>query len=372
MVTTRPGQSFASAEAEVARAALLRRDTALLRELLRAGNDLLAVLEERILVVSQLIARRAAEGVPQTAGSVVRLAQSRALLAEGERQLQILASTSETLITGAQRANIEAAVGDALRLVDGQLPGGLRVADLRALGIEWAVVDADALVTFVGTLRDGSTLSNYLERHVVDGTMDDVRRILRSGLSDNPRVTARRLRGAFAGGQVQAMRVARTETLRAYREAERAQYAANPRLVQGYRRMEALDDRTCVACWMLDGTLYRTSSEMDEHVQGRGFLVPELVPPRDLGIPLDPEPRPPAGREVFKRLPAERQRKIIGNQKMFDAWKSGEISDAGLVRHTVDPIWGASTSANSAVRALRGDHIRALPDIDEFYDPASP
>ena len=36
---------------------------------------------------------------------------------------------------------------------------------------------------------------------------------------------------------------------------------------------------------------------------------------------------------------------------------------------TIDPTWGASTGQNSAVRALRGDHLPRLPDHDEFYDP---
>ena len=128
------------------------------------------------------------------------------MLAEGERALLELTRTTTSLITTAQRANIDAAMTDALRMVDGLLPGGIRVSDLRALGITWAVVDADALATFVGTLRDGSTLSNYLERQVVPGALERVKRVLRTGIIDNPRVTARRLRGAFSCGTAPAPR----------------------------------------------------------------------------------------------------------------------------------------------------------------------
>ena len=365
-MVTRP---LVQQDAERFRTALLARDRALLAEMIRRYQPVMAAVEQDIVRLSNLIARRAAQGIVQTPGSVVRIGQYRAMIAQMRTQLASYTDSVTGLITATQRTNIDRALTEARRLVDGGLPGGLVVADLEALGVQWAVVDQKALETFVGTMRDGSSLSNYLSRQVVPGTLGRVTDTLTAGLLQNPRVTARRLRADMLGGQAQALRVARTETLRAYREATRAQWAANPRLVRGYRRMEALDDRTCVACWYMDGTLYSTDTAMDEHVQGRGYLVPELVNPRELGLPLDPEPRPPAGREVFRGLPVERQRKIINNDRLFKAWKSGAVPDAGLVGRSTHPTFGPSTHQNSALKALSGDHLPELPDLDEFYSP---
>lgn len=356
-------------DAERFRAQLLLRDRRLLTEMIARYQPVMVSVEAQIVDLSNLIARRAATGVAQTPGSVVRIGQFRAMLAQLRTQLAGYADSVEGLITATQRTNVDRALTEAKTLVSGQLPGGLLVADLERLGVQWATVDARAMQQFVGTMRDGSSLHTYLSRQVVPGTLARVTDTLTSGLLSNPRVTARRLRADVLGGQAQALRIARTETLRAYREASRTQWAANPRMVRGYRRREALDDRTCVGCWYMDGTLYSTDTAMDEHVQGRGYLVPELVNPRELGLPLDPEPLPTPGRERFRALPNARQRAIIGNDRMFSAWKGGRISEAGLVGRAMDPTWGASTHANSARKALAGDHLPQLPDLDEFYDP---
>lgn len=369
MTTQRPGESRVLVEAREFRAAILARDRAMLRELTAQYRPIIATARARLADVAALIARRARAGVPQTPGSVVRLGEYQALIAELEALLHGYAGRTAALITAEQRRRIDAAVGHARALVEAQLPG--QVASLAALGVSWATVNPEALEVMVGSMRDGTTLRSYLERQIVRGTVERLTSTLASGIGDNPRVTARAIRGQLAGGAVQAQRIARTETLRAYREATRAQYEANSAMVKGYRRVEALDSRTCAACWIMDGTLYASESEMDEHVSGRGFTVPEMVSPRELGIPMDAPPLyeyEDTGRARFLRMGEDQQRRIVGNDRLYDAYRSGRIGLNGLVRVDRDPIWGTTITTNSAVRALAGDHAPRLPSFDTEWD----
>ena len=169
-------------------------------------------------------------------------------------------------------------------------------------------------------------------------------------------------RGAYTGN-----------TLRAYREAERAQYEANDDLVRGYRRIATLDDRTCAACYLMDGVLYPNDRDLDEHVQGRCFTVPELVPLSALGIRgVQAEPLVRAedtGRARFLRADESEQRRIVGNDRLYGLWADGRIPLNGLVGWTRDPVWGDSLGVNSAVRALDGFFAPRIPAHDTYWQP---
>lgn len=273
----RGGESRALAEAREFRAGVMQGDAQMLRTLQQAYRPVMRRLTSQIDDLTRLIAERARAGAVTTPGSIVRLAEYREMAAGLERALDAYGVRTTGVITARQRALIVDAVEHARGLAGAQLPRGVDFDALASLGHAWAAVDADALEVLVGAMRDGSTLSTYLRSQLVRGTIERLTSTLEAGMLENPRVTAQHMKIQMAGGMVQALRVARTETLRAYREAERAQYEANDDLVRGYRRIATLDDRTCAACYLMDGVLYPNDRDLDEHVQGRCFPAGTLA-----------------------------------------------------------------------------------------------
>lgn len=343
------------------RAELAREEARALRQMALAMRSLLDRLDDRLISVGNRVARQAAAG-RVSPGAVVELGEFLALRQEAERLLTNYAHGVEEQTAALQRLRIEQALTHTRQLAETALPPGLTFERLARLGITWARIDPVALEYMVGRLRDGTSLRAYLEARVVNGTIQRVVDTLTTGIVDNPRITAAALRQNFAGGAAQAMRVARTETLRSYRDAARASYQRNPRVVKGYRRVASLDDRTCAACWILDGTLYVSSGDMDEHVQGRCFTVPETVTWRDLGLRGPEVERGPTGAERFRDLGPDRQRAIIGNKRQADAFLSGRIGLADLVQRHVNPMFGGQFVQASARASLAGEGLVRLPD----------
>lgn len=86
--------------------------------------------------------------------------------------------------------------------------------------------------------------------------------------------------------------------------------------IVGFRRVAQADERTCVACLLLDGTIYQREDEFTDHINGRCVLVPIT----------DPNAKPPGetGRDWLLRQDEAAQRSIMGNPN-YEAWKAGKI-----------------------------------------------
>ena len=84
-------------------------------------------------------------------------------------------------------------------------------------------------------------------------------------LGKNPRDTTRLLRSALGGNMARALTIARTETLRAYREAQRLTYQANRGVVTGWTWHSALDRRTCPVCWAMHGSFHPLDEQLGSH-----------------------------------------------------------------------------------------------------------
>jgi SPP1 gp7 family putative phage head morphogenesis protein len=187
---------------------------------------------------------------------------------------------------------------------------------------------------------------------VATGVADSLREGI--GLGRSPRVIAARIRDRFGMGLNRALRISRTETLRAFREGTRASYASNPVVVRGYRRVAAQDSLTCMACIALDGKRYDLGSYLDEHVNGRCALVPITPTYRELGIPIStPSSRVGTAQTWFKRQPVATQRGMMGDGK-YEAWKSGKFDLDDMATTQRDAVWG-----NQAVETPLKDLLRA-------------
>ena len=128
-----------------------------------------------------------------------------------------------------------------------------------------------------------------------------------------------------------AMLIARTEINRAHRTATLQTYRKYG-VVKKYKRM-ASRKNACMACLLLDGTVYSTEQEMGDHPNGACTMIPIVD-----GMP---EPEWKYGKDYFMELSEEEQRKRMGNN-YYDAWKRGDFKLEDMVKVHHSNTWGDS------------------------------
>ncbi len=162
----------------------------------------------------------------------------------------------------------------------------------------------------------------------------------------NPRKMAREIlrNGGLDRALNHILLVARDQQIRHYRESQREAYGRS-RVVYGYKRLAAKNDRTCTACLVLDGTIYATKQRMEIYPQDRCALVP-LVIGRSI-----PELQTELG--YFKKLPPSTRKKMLGPGK-FAAWKAGDFKLEQLVTTKENEVWGDGVQATSLKVLKRG------------------
>lgn len=200
------------------------------------------------------------------------------------------------------------------------------------LGISFDRLNVGAIESMIGLAGDGSPLEFYLRnvhQAAADGIIDALLNGIARGIS--PRKIALDMANGLGLGLQQAMNTARTEVLRAYRNATLMQYDASG-LVIGYKRLSARDSRVCAGCLFTDGQVYQDLSHFDEHNQGRCTMVPLL---QDI-----PEPTWQSPFDWFAQQEESVQQSILGARR-FDAWKNG-ASLENMVKRVEDPIWGGA------------------------------
>lgn len=205
-------------------------------------------------------------------------------------------------------------------------------------------VPLEAMRDMVGTLRPGTPLRVLLDGLGVVASQQ-IREELLAGLAlgEGPRAVARRIRGALGGDMARALRISRTETLRAYRTATNEHYKANDGVVNGWRWLAAKDARTCPACLALDGTWHPSSEVQQDHPNGRCTSIPAL---RDRDNPEGAAPWETGTQWLAKQTP-EVQQQVLG-KAAAEAYQQGKITLADLQGTRTSALWGTTPR----VRAL--------------------
>lgn len=132
-----------------------------------------------------------------------------------------------------------------------------------------------------------------------------------------------------------ALLITRTEINRAYRASTLATYQTYG--ITKYKRM-ASQQRACMGCLLLDGQIYDSSHELDDHPNGACTMIP-MVPGAD-------EPEWEYGSDYFLGLSEEEQRKRMGNA-YYESWQRGDFNLADLPVIKKDPVWGGNTGVKS-------------------------
>lgn len=232
----------------------------------------------------------------------------------------------------------------------------------------WAGVPSRAFSSFIGG-EEGGPLGSLLAGFVTANGQEArafTRDVLGAGILQGlpARETARRL---FAGLETltfsRAYRIARTETLRAYREGARQSYAANPRLVQSWAWRAAVENTSrppCAACFARHGQVFPITESMQTHPNCRCRMVPRRSPL--FGV-LPNDPKLPDAKAAFDRLSPLQQRRILGPSRL-EMYRGGRarLSDFATTRGEGGP-WGPNRAVVRPLYELRNlsHEGRALP-----------
>lgn len=281
---------------------------------------------------------------------ILKYNRAQAFRTQIESELQTFSQYAEKEVQYQQREAIEAAQRSAEELVRkslGKPPPGL--------SIRWNQIDTNAVATMLGITSVESPLHQLFTSISVEGAQAAEDALIQGVLlGKNPKKVAPSIRRALGIQLSRALTIARTETLRAHREATRMSYIANQHLVEGWIWHSALDDRTCPACWAMHGTVHPLSERLNDHPNGRCAMVPKTVSWEEIGerygLDLDlPETsiEVQTGEEVFETLSEEKKMQILGLAR-YNLYKTGQFTLKDFVSAQKSRVWGSTIRTKSA------------------------
>jgi len=191
----------------------------------------------------------------------------------------------------------------------------------------------------VALARAGQPLAALLEAAYPLAAQGMTTQLLQGiALGRNPREISRRMmQEGLTDGLQHILLVNRDQSLRAWRTAGLQQYQAS-RVVTGYSRLCAKNQRSCLACLALDGTIYPTSEMMPLHAQDRCTLLP-ILRGRTLPVTL-------SGEAWFRQQPADVQATMLGPGR-YDLWERSAFKFQDLATITDAGVWGRSAQVTS-------------------------
>jgi SPP1 gp7 family putative phage head morphogenesis protein len=330
------------------REALLRGDQAAATAMVRAYGQAWLKLQDQLGKIWDTLERQKAEaeteGKPFDPNGLLVFQRDRieALRSQVEAEIGRIAGRADGWIQHNQREAIQAAG----RHTDEMTQAALRLGtagDGEVLG-SFTRVPVEALTDLVGFMRDGSPLRDLLDR-MAGQAGKAVERALIQGLAtgQNPRTMARAIRKELGYSLARHLTIARTETLRAYREACLRNYQANDDVVDGWIWLSARQSRTCAACWALAGTVHKLSERLEDHPNGRCTMLPVTKNWGELGVTGRGETsiagRVPLGVDLFDKLPEGQKQAILGSAA-YRAYTDGAVKLPDFVGHKTHPRWG--------------------------------
>lgn len=144
-------------------------------------------------------------------------------------------------------------------------------------GINSKPISIDAVSLLTNFLSPDGKLAGRIElwapntvKQVSNSIIDGVK------LGRNPVKVAQDIRKAFGVGLSDAIRTTRTAQLWSYREATRLNYLNNKNIVKGWIWLASLDDKTCMSCINMHGTVHPLTESLNDHYNGRCAMIPVL------------------------------------------------------------------------------------------------
>jgi SPP1 gp7 family putative phage head morphogenesis protein len=282
-------------------------------------------LEYNITQLANEIDARRTANKPIGSSALERLERYKELLQQTLHEAAMYEQYATRVISSEQAVYGEMAIAAAQATIRGQIGSGRTFNQ----------IDVGAVQDMVGMTADGKPLFSLLKNRalstqMVSGLTDAL--VQATALGYNPRKSAGLMRDGLTGGLSKALVIARTEQIRVFREAGRAQYEASG-VVKTYTRHCAFSERTCLACIGLDGKVYLTDEIMDSHPECRCFMTPNVE-----GVEQSTRR---GAQEWLAKQDKQTQQSILGGH--YDLYKSG-IPLSEMVKITDDPTWGPTMS----------------------------
>lgn len=335
---------------------LLQMERPAAAEMVSAYGDAWLRIRDRLDELLAQIPEATDAGKTVSQGWLFRGARLKTLLEQVESEIRTFARTADGLLTTSQQR----AVGMALQHAEQLYLAGLEPATRAGVFLTFNRLPVGAVQQLVGFTVSGSPLRALFDE-LGPGASKDVRKALLNGivLGRGPRAIAREVKRTLGGNLVRALTIARTETLRSYREAGRLTYEENDDVVKGWRWVAAADRRTCAFCWAMDGTVHKLDEPMATHPNCRCTQVPVTKTLAELGIAgadvAQPAYKP--GTERFAELDEAEQLQILGPAK-FAAYRDKRITLTDLAGFRRDPRWGKVGFEKSLTAILGADKAK--------------
>lgn len=323
-----------------------------LRSVTNSTNDPNGIIQRRLAELEA----RAAELV--AAGG--RLSPDDAILRALMADLETVMGRNAGRVDG-MAETVQATGTNAAGTIQRQMAlGGMTDSQARALGVGWTTPSPDAVAQLI-QYAQSNAFSEMLARDFQGLTLSTVQNIATRGISLGwgPLRIAREIRNTAEGfPTAQANNLARTLQLTAYRDGARIHQQANVAIIQDVIRIAALDDRCCLSCIALHGTVIWNSEtnagepipRVDDHHQGRCTSIVRVTG-REVNIRT--------GEEWFNSLPPERQRAIAGEAN-YNALQAGAVKLSDFPQAYEDDVFGTMLR-ESSLQGILG------PQAQQYY-----
>lgn len=300
------------------RAALLRGDVATLARYAAQWQQVEAALADKAELLAHELAQLEADGETISQARLYQLARYQAFIQQARAEIDKYAQNLAPELSQQQAALADQGVQDA-------------ISQIAAITGSFLQLSTGATNVAIGYAADGSPLVNLLRATWPDAASAMTQALIQGVAAGySPRKTARQMQEASGAGLNRMLTVARTETLRAYRESSRDAYQKAG--VKRYMRIAARDARTCMLCISLDGTIYEVSEPMPVHPSCRCTSV-ALVDGYKVNTGQ-------TGAEWFAEQDTATQQQILGTRRYQLYAQGTPLRAFAQVVH--DDTWGAT------------------------------
>lgn len=267
-----------------------------------------------------------------TASQLFRLDRYQELQRQIAAEMRLLAERTGAITEQAQQRAVTLALDSAETLAASSATTRAGAAIITS---SWVRVPFSAVEDFIGATRSGplfellSTFEDVTARVLVDSITDAL------ATGKGPRAVADAITKSTEIARNRALLISRTEMMRSLRSSTLVSYENNRDILNGWRWISALSDRTCCACLAMHGTEHPLDEPMESHPACRCAASPILrdIPTRTL----------PSGEQWLKEQPIETQQKVLGISGA-QAFRTGEVQLSDFVRVSESKDWGKSVS----------------------------
>lgn len=204
-------------------------------------------------------------------------------------------------------------------------------------------VNRRSVEAMIAQVQSKSAVTDMLRRHSKTGARAAADRLVTAVMTgENPRKIAGSIRASLQHESWKALRIARTEVIRAHTAGAISQMREYPAITPMYEWM-AETGSACVACLAEHGSLHPTSEPPARHPNCRCICAPVVIDPTT-GKPLS-EPGE-TGQDVIDRMSPHEAQKRFGKRRgeLLTRPGAGRVPIADMLTHRESDTWGRTVA----------------------------